>query len=227
MCGGGEAAPPWGLQSLGVHHSPPLSCSPAPRVPYLVPTLPPVPRQALWERGEGWSGRVLAGGAAREGGYLLLDHDPLLAPGAHLHPVRIKELGKGCLGWGQPQHHPTLGTGSLSPRGCAMGFPVPCGGDTEEDAVGGAMVVPTRGPGSPRSPLAPGVPAPGAPCRGKMQELFPVLAAHPSHAMSPPCQGTPHRTSAVLGAQHRASSHVPPSRVVSASPRGGCSRDTP
>lgn len=49
---GGQHLPgdssPWGCMIL----APQLS-SPVPRVPYLVPTLPPVPGQALWEREEG------------------------------------------------------------------------------------------------------------------------------------------------------------------------------
>lgn len=57
---------------------------------------------------------------------------------------------------------------------------------------GGSVVVPTRGPGSPRSPLAPGSPAPGSPCRGKARSCprpscpWPQLCCVPP----PPCQGT-------------------------------------
>lgn len=55
------------LISGGASFVPPAPGSPAPRVPYLVPTLPPVPRQALQERGEGCSGGGPARGAAGEG----------------------------------------------------------------------------------------------------------------------------------------------------------------
>lgn len=91
------------------------------------------------------------------------------------------------------------------------------------------MAGPTRGPGSPRSPLAPGSPAPGAPCQGKARARpCPCCSSLlPAVPCPTPCHGTPHRTPPTPGAWHRVGSHVPPSRVVSASPRGGCSRDTP
>lgn len=177
-------------QYLEVHHSPPSSS--AHRVPYLVPTLPPVPRQALWGRREGWSGRGPDQGAAGEGGYLLLAHDPLLALGAHLHPARRKGCEKGVWVGGSPA--------SPHPRDRCSSGAESCQGWRREPSClwlwghGGTVAVPTRGPGSPRSPLAPGSPAPGAPCQGKARthphrhcpQLLPALPG------TPPCQETPH-----------------------------------
>lgn len=223
------------LISGGASFAPPAPVSPAPRVPYLVPTLPPVPRQALQEKGGGGQ-RVARPGVQLGRGVFTAGPRSPSGPGRPSSPCEKKGIREEGLGWGHPQRHPTLGTGvELAPcplRPGAVGFPVPGGGDTggcSEDVGGLWRYLPVALGLRARLWLLAARP-PGHPARGR-QELVPVLAAHcssqPCPAPPPPCQGSPCRPSTVLGAQHRIGFHVPPSRVVSASPRSGCSKDTP
>lgn len=216
----------------GVPFSPPSS--PAPRVPHLVPTLPPVPRQALQERGEGWSGRDPDRGAAGEGGIYRRPAIPFW-PRAPIFTLREERDVRRGSGMGVPQHHPTPGTGAAlarHPLGAGTGNSCPWwwGHEGLWRGHGGAMAVPTRGPGSPRSPLAPGSPAPGVPCQveGKSSSLSLLFTTPPSHAMSPATPGdTPQSppTPRVPGAEQAPMCHHP--EWAQHPPGGGCSRDTP
>lgn len=117
-----------------------------------------------------------------------------------------------------PQHHPTPGTAAALAQRPARAGTISLTVPSYEDIVG-TMAVPTRGPGSPRSPLAPGSPAPRAPCQRKARtcshphcpQLLPVLLRNPL----PPCRGHPTVPTTSLGAWHTGGCHVPPSRVGS------------
>lgn len=166
----------------------PLPGSPAPKeVPYLVPTLSSVPRQALWERGESCLGEGQLMGWRAEW-YVPLARGHLPALGAHLHPASRRGGVRGGSGG-----HP-----SWWGHGSAMVV-----------WAGGFVVLCTRGPGSPRSPLAPGSPAPGSPCGGNTRVCSPqqLTSAGSSsrgpNCVPPPCQGTSHAPCTAPGAQSR------------------------
>lgn len=91
---------------------------------------------------------------------------------------------------------------------------------------GGAVVVPTRGPGSPRSPLAPGSPAPGSPCGGGGTRSRPY---GPCWAVSPPTMPRGHPVTplccpkSLSGLSTRAIGPSPKSYLVPLLARGpGC-----
>lgn len=180
-----------------------ITVPPAHRVPYLVPTLPTVPRHTLWGTREGCSGRDHPDqGAAEEGGYLLLAHDPPLALGVHPHPARRKRHEKdvgSTPGQGQLQ----LWLRDLSGT---MSLPVPgCG-----DMVGLWQCLPVVLGHRVHLWLLAARP-PELPARGR-QELIPILTAHSSSqpCQAPPMPGTPHSPHQLSGC------HVPPSRAGSA-----------
>lgn len=91
---------------------------------------------------------------------------------------------------GAPQHHPRAGTAATLAQRPVRHREPSC---PWLWGHGGTVAVPTRGPGSPRSPLAPGSPAPGAPCQRKARthphphcpQLLPALPGTP-HARDTP-----------------------------------------
>ena len=216
---------PRGPQSPRVHHSP-LPAFQPPGSLTLSPRSPRFPGKPCERRGVVREGP--GHGCSWGGGYLPPALDRLLALGVHLHPVRRKRCEKGVWDGGTPRVTPPW-------RQAQCWLPIPSGlepWDLPSPVVRpwGGWVRTQRGCGSTYpwpgvSTLASGSWQPGSwrtlPREAKSSSLSLPPTAPPSHAMSPsPCQGTPRSPPTTLGAWHRAGSHMPPSRVSSASLRG-------